>query len=73
MDDGSGSLSMDEIQQATKDRLPDGTSYPDLTAQLTARLAVDAIDSDERDKPVAERTLSQAEWLQAIEELAGGG
>jgi hypothetical protein len=63
--DGDGSLTLQEIQSATKAMLPKDTEHPDVVSQLGARVAIDVIDTDQPDEKVAERELSQEEWTQA--------
>lgn len=64
-----GKLSMGEIQTRTQAELPKGTEHADLIAQLAARIALDAVDTDQRSKPVAERTLSRDEWTTAAGQM----
>lgn len=70
--DGSGSLEMGELQRSTTSNLPEDTDHADLVAQLGARMAIDAVDTDERGKKVADRRLSRQEWVAAARALAGG-
>jgi len=67
--DGDGVLTLKEIQKAARAMLPEGTENPGVVAQLGARVAMDAADTDERDKKVAKRSLSQQEWTQAALEM----
>jgi hypothetical protein len=71
-EDGSSSLSMGELQSNNREALPEGTDHPDLVAQLGARLAIDAVDTDQRGEKVADRRLSREEWVAAARALAGG-
>lgn len=68
---GNGDLHMDEIQSTTASELPRDTDHKDLVAQLGARISLDAVDRDERQKNVSDRRLSRTEWIQAAKELAG--
>lgn len=67
---GDGTLSFDELQRGTLAKLPKDTDHADLIAQLGARIALDAVDTDERSKKVKDRGLSRAEWTGAAKELA---
>lgn len=64
-----GQASLGEVQASTKAQLPKGTDHADLVAQAGARVTVDALDTDQRDKAVSQRTLSAAEWQKGAEEL----
>ena len=66
---GDGALGYGELKQGARDQLPEGTKHLSLIAQLAARITLDALDTDERDKPVAERTLSQEEYLDGAREI----
>jgi hypothetical protein len=68
---GDGAASLDEMQSAAQRQLPKGTDHADLVAQLGARVAIDAVDRDEKNKPVAQRSVSRSEWTGAAKELAG--
>ncbi len=70
-EDGSGSLEMGELQSANRESMPEGTDHPDLVAQLGARMAIDAVDTDERSEKVSDRRLSRQEWIAAARALAG--
>lgn len=65
-----GQLGMGEIQNRTRAELPKGTEHADLIAQLAARIALDAVDTDQRDKPVKDRTLSRGEWTKAAGDMS---
>ncbi len=65
-----GSLNFEELQAGSKAELPKETEHADLIAQLGARIALDAVDTDQRDKAVKDRTLSRAEWTNAASQLA---
>lgn len=67
--DGDGGAGLPEIQSRAKDKLPPNTDYKDLVAQAGARVAIDAADKDEGNKPVSERSLSKTEWTNAAKEL----
>lgn len=64
-----GSLAYDELAAGTKAELPRGTEHGDLIAQLAARIALDAVDTDQRDQPVKERGLSRDEWTTAAGQM----
>lgn len=66
---GDGLLSLEEIQASTKALLPADTDHADLVAQLGARVAIDAVDTDQPSLPVSERRLSRTEWVAAAVEL----
>ena len=66
-----GQASMEEIRTRTAARLPAKTQHKDLVAQLGARALLDAADTNEQEKPVAQRTLSTGEWTTAAKELGG--
>lgn len=65
-----GSVNYDELKQGTEDALPSNTRHKGLVADLGARISLDAADADQRDKQVADRTLTKAEWLAAAKALA---
>lgn len=65
-----GSLNFDELQAGTKSELPKDTDHADLIAQLGARIALDAVDTDQRSSKVKDRTLSRTEWTSAAQQLA---
>ncbi len=69
LDGGDGALGYGELKQGAKDQLPADTKHLSLIAQLAARITLDALDTDERDKPVAERTLSRDEYLDGTREI----
>lgn len=64
-----GRLSMGELQDRTRAELPRGTEHADLIAQLAARIALDAIDTDQRDQNVADRQLSSEEFTTAAGDM----
>lgn len=64
-----GQASLAEVQATTKAQLPKDTAHADLVAQLGARVTLDALDTDQGNKPVAQRTLSAGEWAAGAEEL----
>lgn len=68
---GDGQLTLEELQGATKQGLPEGTEHADLVAQLGARMAMDAADQDQREQSVARRRLSRTEWAKAARQLTG--
>lgn len=65
-----GSLNYDELEAGTKSALPEGTEHADLVAQLGARIALDAVDTDQRSAGIKDRDLSKKEWLTAAEQMA---
>jgi hypothetical protein len=68
---GSGeSISMEQMQEHAERALPPETEHRSLVAQLTARLAIDAIDTDQIGQPMSERSISQAEWTQAALDMS---
>lgn len=65
-----GNLGYDELSAGTLAELPKGTEHGDLIAQLAARIALDAVDTDQGKSPVKSRTLSKGEWTNAAGEMA---
>lgn len=65
-----GQLNYDELNAGTLAELPKGTDHADLIAQLAARIALDAVDTDQGKSPVKSRTLSKGEWTNAAGEMA---
>ena len=70
--DGDGAVGMQEAQSNARDGLPEETDHKDLVAQLGARLMLDALDTDQRDAAVGDRSISQEEWVAAAQEMSGG-
>jgi hypothetical protein len=66
-----GKLGFGELQSGTKDALPAGTEHKDLVAQLGARIALDAVDRDQQQSAVKDRSLSRGEWTDAAVAMAG--
>ena len=66
----SDQVSMGGLQDGIKQALPSDSEHLDLVSQFAARLAVDLADTDQRDLPVAQRTLSKDEWVSAAKDLA---
>lgn len=66
-----GRVGLAELSGAAKAALPEDTAHADLVAQLGARIALDALDTDQRDRKVADRQLSTAEWTQGAAAIAG--
>lgn len=66
-----GRAKLPELQSAALSALPNGTDHADLVAQLGARVAIDAVDRDEGNKPVSQRSLSREEWTTSATEAAG--
>lgn len=65
-----GQLNYDELNAGTMAELPKGTDHADLISQLAARIALDAVDTDQGKSPVKNRTLSKGEWTNAAGEMA---
>ena len=70
---GAEQIGFEGLEGAVASALPPDTSHLDLVAQFAARLAIDLADQDERDLPVAERSLSRDEWVSAAQDLANTG
>jgi len=68
---GDGALSYAELSSGVEGELPKDTEHRGLVAQLGARLGIDVADSDQREKPVVERTISREEWVATARALAG--
>ncbi len=68
-----GRLTYDEIKSGAKSQLPKDTEHADLIAQLGARIALDAVDTDQRKTKITDRTLSKDEWTTAASEMASSG
>lgn len=69
----NGALTFRELQKGTKSQLPKGTDHADLVAQLGARVALDAADTDQMSEDVADRELTYEEWMIAAVQLAFSG
>jgi len=65
-----GRLTLGELKASIMKELPADTSHRSLTAQLAARMAIAAIDSNESDKAVGNRTISKEEWIKSALEMA---
>ncbi len=65
-----GQASYDELRSSSKAQLPAGTEHAGLIAQLAARIALDAVDTDQRDTGIKDRSLSQDEWVAAAQQMA---
>jgi EF hand len=65
-----GKLSFDELQSGTKKALPEDTDHKDLVAQLGARIALDAVDTDQKNSAVKDRSLGRGEWTDAAIAMA---
>ena len=70
---GDGRLNYDDMFAGTRDALPQNTDHRDLVAQLGARIALDAGDTDQRSRGVKDRELSVEEWTRVARELARNG
>jgi hypothetical protein len=66
-----GKADVGELTAANTARVPKGTEHADLIGQLGARVAIDAADRDEGNKPIGQRSLSREEWTGAAAEIAG--
>lgn len=62
----------DTMNEAAREKLPDGTKHAKLVAQLSALLVLDLVDLDEGHKPVRERSISEAEWMSSVQEFSDG-
>ena len=65
-----GSLGFGELAAGTAAQLPANTDHADLISQLAARIALDAVDTDQRKSKVKDRSLSKGEWTEAAGEMA---
>ena len=65
-----GVLSYQELKRYTEAHLPDDTSHRGLVAQLSSRLAIDALDTDGGGGEITERTISRDEWVRAAVDMA---
>jgi hypothetical protein len=68
----STSIGLSGLQNQIAQSLPKETKHLDLIAQFAARLAIDLADSDQRDLPLADRSIDRNEWVNAAQDLAGG-
>ena len=62
----------DTMNEAAREKLPDGTKHAKLVAQLSALLVLDLVDLDEGHKPVREPSISEAEWMSSVQEFSDG-
>ncbi|RME21622.1 MAG: hypothetical protein D6798_17660 [Deltaproteobacteria bacterium] len=69
-ENGDGRLTYDELFARTRGELPRGTDHKDLIAQLAARIALDAVDVDQRNQPVKKRALDRNEWKKGAGDMA---
>ncbi len=69
---GDGSLSLEDLSTSAQSKLPEGTENADLIGQLAGRVTIDAVDRDENQKPISERSISKGEWTGAAEEISNG-
>ena len=65
-----GQLSFDELQSGTRSALPAETDHKDLVAQLGARIALDAVDTNQKNSAVKDRSLGRGEWTDAAVAMA---
>lgn len=70
---GSGSVGFEQMEWQTAQNLPPETEHRDLIAQLVALLIIDIVDVDEANKDVRDRTVSEGEWMGAVQGITGGG
>ena len=68
--EGDGVLDYGNLYDQAKADLPEGTKHSSLIAQLGARIALDAVDTNERDKGVKKRGLGLEEWTDAARQLS---
>jgi hypothetical protein len=66
----SQEIGLTTLQSHVEESMPAETEHLDLVAQFAARMAIDLADTDQRDLPVAERSVSQDEWVNAAKDLA---
>jgi len=64
-----GELDYGQLKERAHQELPEQTEHKSLIAQLAARVTLDALDKDERNKPISERTLSSDEWAGGAREI----
>ena len=69
---GTGSVSFDTIESQTLSKLPEDQDHKGLVAELAALMVLDIVDVDERDKAVSERSISQPEWMGAVNDFTKG-
>ena len=70
---GSGSVGFEQMEWQTAQNLPPETEHRDLIAQLVALLIIDIVDVDEANKDVRDRSVSEGEWMGAVQGITGGG
>jgi hypothetical protein len=70
---GGSEIGFDGLENAVAGALSPETDHLDLVAQFAARLAIDLADQDQRELPVADRSLSRDEWVSAAKDLAQTG
>lgn|GEM_PF-2642062 len=64
-----GELGYKTLNSRADEAIPPDMEHRGLLAQLAARITIDALDRDERNKPVAERSLSPEEWAGGAREI----
>ena len=69
---GTGSVGYETIESQTLSKLPEDQDHKALVAELAALMVLDIVDIDERDKAVSERTISQPEWMGAVNDFTKG-
>jgi len=67
---GDGTLGYGTIKDETIKNLPEDQEHANLIGQLAALMVLDIVDLDERDKAVRDRTVSQSEWLGAVNDFS---
>jgi len=66
---GQGTVGYGTIKDETIKNLPEDQDHVDLIGQLAALMILDIVDLDEREKEVRDRTVSQSEWLGAVNDF----
>jgi len=66
---GEGTVGYDSIKDETLKNLPEDQEHAKLIGQLAALMVLDIVDLDEREKAVRDRTVSQSEWLGAVNDF----
>ena len=67
--ESDNAVDFDTLQGHVYQQLDPEMDNKDLVAQLGALLVMDAVDLDQRDAEVRERTLDQAEWTDGATDL----
>ena len=69
---GNGAVGFETIETKTLQELPEDQEHKGLVAELAALMVLDIVDLDERDKAVNERSISQREWMGAVNDFTKG-